>query len=289
MSTDNSTLLNRVFTRNTLRDILKNNHSDVYSTAIRRYFADSTGLDNRTLISEIYSILRKEYRNEYFYKNTILNKLLLGVHKPTTTSALTEVSIGKSKADFILINGRAIVYEIKTELDNLDRLESQITNYYKAFTQVSILTCEENVDTLHKRLGNSPVGICILTRKGTIKEKKNPQEYSAKLNKDTMFKILRKSEYERIIIKKFGFLPNTSQFEYYRACKKLFCELNTNVAYTEFISILKRRAQIDIESYKKIPYELKFLVYFSGFKTSDYIKLQSFLQQKEVSPCTSLI
>lgn len=289
MSAENTILLNRVFTRNTLREIVDENYSDAYSTAVRKYVADPSDKDNRQLISKIYSILKKEYRNEYFYKNTILNKLLLGVHKPTTTTALTEVPIGKSKADFVLINGRAIVYEIKTELDNLDRLESQISNYYKAFTRVSILTCEAHCDTLQERLVDSPVGICILTKKDTIREVKSPQEYTAEINKDTMFRILRKHEYEEIIEKYFGILPDVSQFEYYKACKGLFCQMDTLMAYNEFIRVLKKRSQVDLELYKQIPYELKFLVYFSSFKTNDYRRLYSFLEQKEDNPCTSLI
>lgn len=289
MSSGNSILLNRVFTRNTLREIVGDNYSDAYDTVVRRYVADTSGKSNGQLFSEIYDILKKEYRNEYFYKNTILNKLLLGVHKPTTTTALTEISIGKSKADFVLINGRAIVYEIKTELDNLDRLESQIANYFKAFTRVSILASEDHVNLLQKRLGNSPVGICILTKKGTIKESKQPQEYVDNLNKDTMFRILRKQEYEELIIKYYGTLPDVSQFEYYKACKYLFCLIDTYVLYKEFVATLKKRGQVDVELYKKIPYELKFLVYFSSFKADDYRKLNSFLEQKEISPCTSLI
>lgn len=43
-----------------------------------------------------------------------------------TTTALTEIAIAKSKADFVLINGKAVVYEIKTELDNLERLSAQV-------------------------------------------------------------------------------------------------------------------------------------------------------------------
>lgn len=289
MSTDNSILLNRVFTRNSLREIVEDHHCDAYTAAIRRFVTDPSGKDNGQLIHEIYTVLQKEYRNEYFYKNTILNKLLLGVHKPTTTTALTEISIGKSKADFVLLNGRAVVYEIKTELDNLDRLESQIANYFKAFTLVTVLTCEDHGDALQKRLAGSPVGICILTKKGTIKEIKKPQEYTDKLDNDTMFRILRKQEYEGIIVKHFGALPEVSQFEYYKACKQLFCRMNTPIAYTEFVKTLKKRAQIDIELYKQVPYELKFLVYFSGFKTNDYRRLDSFLRQEEVNVCTSLI
>ncbi|MOA17446.1 hypothetical protein D3C78_1377070 [compost metagenome] len=116
---------------------------------------------------------------------------------------------------------------------------------------MSVLASEEYVGTLEKRLGNSPVGICILTKKGTISEKKEPQEYSHQLNKDTMFRILRKPEYEEIIIKHYGMLPNVSQFDYYRTCKRLFCEIETNVAYEDFISTLKKRGKIDTEYYKK--------------------------------------
>jgi hypothetical protein len=289
MGTNNSILLNRVFARNTIREILKDNFSDDYATAIRRYIVDSADKDNGQLISEIYMLLKKEYRNEYYYKNTLLNKLLLGVHKPTTTAALTEITIGKSKADFVLINGRAVVYEIKTELDNLDRLESQIANYFKAFTRVSVLTCEDHFDGLQKRLDGSPVGICILTKKDKIREKKKPQEYFADLNLDTMFRILRKQEYEEIIKKHFGALPNVSQFEYYRTYKKMFCSMEKSVAYTAFVDILKNRGRIDIEMYSQIPYELKFLVYFSDFKAEDYKRLNVFLHYKEAQICTSHI
>ena len=65
------------------------------------------------------------------------------MHSVNTTTALTEVAIAKSKADFVLINGKAVVYEIKTELDNLERLCSQIDDYYKAFDHVAVVTYEK--------------------------------------------------------------------------------------------------------------------------------------------------
>lgn len=94
--------------------------------------------------------------------------MLLGVHSPRTTTALTEVPIGNSKADFILINGKAVVYEIKTALDNFDRLDVQIKDYYKAFSRVVVVTPEENFESLWPKLQNSPAGICVLTKKNTL-------------------------------------------------------------------------------------------------------------------------
>lgn len=278
MDNANSILLNRFFTRNTFNQVIDDGESPAYIAAIRRYIVDSTDMTNEECISEIYQHLKKEYQNEYYYKNTLLNKLLLGVHSPRTTTALTEVPVGNSKADFILINGKAVVYEIKTALDNFDRLDGQIEDYYKAFSRVVVVTSEKNFDSVQQRLLNSPVGICLLTKKGTLSIRKEPIEYSGMLSKPTMFKILRKNEYEQILLDYFGSLPDVSQFEYYRVCQALFESLPTDSAYQMFVHALKSRVKIDIAEYSRIPYELKFLIYFSNYKKSDYTKLHRFLR-----------
>lgn len=277
MDNANSMLLNRFFTRNTFKQVIDEGWSAAYIAAIRRYVVDYEGKTNEECISEIYQHLENEYQNEYYYKNTLLNKLLLGVHSPRTTTALTEVPVGNSKADFILINGRAVVYEIKTSLDNFNRLDGQIEDYYKAFSRVFVVTSENNYNAVQQRLQDSPVGICLLTKKGTLSVRKEAIEYRESLSKNTMFKILRKSEYEQILLKNYGFLPEVSQFEHYRVCQAMFEELPIDEAYKLFIQTLKLRAKIDVVEYLKIPYELKFLIYFSNYKRNDYIQLNHFL------------
>ena len=277
MDNANSILLNRFFTRNTFKEVIDEGESSAYIAAIRRYIVDSANKTNDECISEIYQYLRKEYQNEYYYKNTLLNKLLLGVHSPRTTTALTEVPVAKSKADFILINGKAVVYEIKTALDNFDRLDGQIEDYYKAFSRVVVVTSENKLDEIQQRLQKSPAGICLLTKKGTLSFRKEPDEYRDKLSKPIMFKVLRKNEYEHILLKNFGSLPDVSQFEYYRSCQALFESLPIDTAYQMFIQTLKLRTKVDIVEYSKVPYELKFLIYFSNYKKSDYVKLNHFL------------
>lgn len=287
MDINNSILLNRVFTRNTFKELIEYNCNETYATAIRRYIVDPEQKSNRQLISEMYQVLNKSYRNEYYYKNTLLNKLLLGVYSPKTTTALTEVPISKSKADFILINGKAVVYEIKTELDNFERLESQIYDYYKAFSYVAVVTSESNHAAIQKRLEGTPVGIYLLTRRNKLSEKKKPLEFTAQLNRETMFKVLRKSEYEAIIRYHYKKIPLVSQFVYYRCCKKLFCEIDLVMAYKLFLDALKKRTYIDIELYTSVPYELRFLMYFSSNTLEHYRKLDKFLEGKGGNLCTS--
>ncbi|MCM1267975.1 MAG: sce7726 family protein [Bacteroidales bacterium] len=282
METNKMSNLNRIFTRNMLRHFIDGKVDNVYSSVVRRYISNADQKNNRELISEIYCELKNNYRNEYFYKNTLLNKLLLGVHSVNTTAALTEVAIAKSKADFVLINGKAVVYEIKTELDNLDRLNSQIDDYYKAFDHVATVTYEKNLQQLQKVLGSidKPVGIYVLRKNGKLGTIQKPQRYIDGLDKEVIFKLLRKSEYEDIIAQRYGYLPEVTQFKYYSACKKMFLQIPIEESYLLVLRILKRRMQIEKERFVKIPYELKFLAYFMELTFNDYQKLEAFLEHQ---------
>ena len=274
--------LNRIFTRHMLRQFMDGKTDNVYATVVKRYISNPNQKNNRQLISEIYCELKNNYRNEYFYKNTLLNKLLLGVHSINTTTALTEVAIAKSKADFVLINGKAVVYEIKTELDNLERLSSQIDDYYKAFDHVAVVTFEKNLVQLQKVLDNidKPVGIYVLRKNGKLGTVQKPQKYVEDLNKEIIFKLLRKNEYEKIIGRYYGYLPEVSQFKYYTACKQLFLQIPLEESYLNVLKILKKRMQLEKEEFVKVPYELKFLTYFMELKCDDYQKLEMFLEQQ---------
>lgn len=282
METNKVNNLNRIFTRNMLRHFINGKVDHVYSTVVKRYISDTDEKNNRELISEIYCELKNNYRNEYFYKNTLLNKLLLGVHSVNTTAALTEIAIAKSKADFVLINGKAVVYEIKTELDNLERLNSQIDDYYKAFDHVAVVTYEKNLQQLQKviEIIEKPVGIYVLRKNGKLGTIRKPNRYTDDLNKETIFKLLRKSEYEDIIAQQYGYLPEVTQFKYYSACKKMFLQMPIEESYLLVLKILKKRMQLEKEEFVKIPYELKFLAYFMELTQDDYRKLEVFLEHQ---------
>lgn len=282
MESNKMSNLNRIFTRNMLRHFIDGKVDSVYSSVVRRYTSNPNQKNNRELISEIYCELKKNYRNEYFYKNTLLNKLLLGVHSVNTTTALTEMAIAKSKADFVLINGKAVVYEIKTELDNLERLSSQIDDYYKAFDHVAVVTYEKNLQQLQKVLDSikQPVGIYILRKNGRLGTVRKPERYAGDLDKETIFKLLRKNEYEDIISRRYGYLPEVTQFKYYSTCKKMFLQIPIEESYSLVLKILKKRMQLEKEEFIKIPYELKFLAYFMELSYDDYQKLEVFLERQ---------
>jgi hypothetical protein len=276
----NNNVLNRAFSKKTFIDLIEDKSNIVYTSIIKRYLDDNDFEKNSDAISEVYNILLKTYRNEYIYKNTLLNKLLLGRHSLRTTTALTEVPISKSKADFILINGSAIVYEIKTELDSLDRLKYQLDDYYKAFNKVCVITSESYLERVTRILEGSNVGICVLTRKNTISEKKGIVKDGSHLDYEVMFKVMRKKEYEEVLKQHYSYLPDAKPVKYYSECYDMFKRIDIDTAYKYMINILKKRNKVIIQEFKDIvPKELSSLIYFSDFKESDYYVLEEFLNK----------
>ncbi len=275
----NNIILNRLFTQSAFSDMIHFNNTSIFDTAIKRYINDPEDKSNGTLISEIYSYMSDEYRNEYFYQNTLLNKLLLGKHSVNTTTALTQIPISKSKADFILINGKAVVYEIKTALDTFERLNTQVRDYYKAFNHVCVVTSEHQFEQACEILKDTKVGVYCLTSQETLSmtKRKEPIEDNSQLSHTTIFKILHKSEFENIIFKYYGDLPKTSQVLYYGKCLEQFSKIPMGDAYAMFLKELKKRNKIEICNLNRIPYELKSLIYFLKPSNKDWETINQFL------------
>lgn len=63
-----------------------------------------------------------------------------------------EMSIGDSRIDICRINGGSYAYEIKTEYDNFDRLDSQMKDYFNAFEKVYVIVPINHVDSIKKHI-----------------------------------------------------------------------------------------------------------------------------------------
>lgn len=277
----NSLILNRLFTHSVFQHLIKYGKSDVYSAIAAKYI-DTHNKKNIDIFEEIYQILSKKYRNEYFYKNTLLTKILLHRHSINTTVALTQIPIGKSKADFVLINGKAVVYEIKSELDNFNRLISQLSDYFKAFSHVCVVCSEREFDNLHAKLNGTRVGIYCLTKRNTFSKtkRKEPEADYSKLEHKSIFKILYKHEYEHIIEKYFGEIPKTTDVQHYNECFKKFSSIPIMEAYDLAIVTMKKRNKRIAPHVKQMPYFLNSVLYFLNPSKKEFETLYSFLNKQ---------
>lgn len=278
MTTSSNFVLNRLFTQNTFFELIENTDNKLYSNVINRYISEPESKNNGEIISEIYKVMADDYRNEYFYKNTLLNKLLLEKHNPENTTALTEIPINNSKADFVLINGKGIVYEIKTDLDNFERLDAQISDYYQAFSHVCVVISPKSIEKTCRLIAET-TGILVLNKDTSIDTIREPLETTDKIDPYVMFKVLHKREFENIIKQYYGFLPNSKPVFYFDACSEMFVSIPLNILHKIFLAELKQRNRIMSKSFENVPKELKFLAYFSHFSTKEYDKLIDFLSK----------
>lgn len=282
-----NTSISRIFTKKVFTDLLNKGENEIYDYIVQSYIDDCESKTNREIISNIYSRMGESYRNEYFYMNTLLNKLLFGIHNVNTTTALSQVRVSNHIADFVMINGDGHVYEIKSELDNLERLNTQLTDYFKAFSLVSVLSPERernHVESQLKKLGKmgNAVGIYVLTDRNTIFNRDNyklPKRFNEKLDSYCLFTLLRKKEYQNIIQEYYGYLPKVAPAFYFKKCYSMFQCIPILEAQKKVMEELKKRNQIKKEFYESVPLELRSLVYFYQI-SKDTQTLNCFLNQK---------
>ena len=276
-------LINKVFTIPYIDKMINDSENkDIFFDCVREYTEGRAAFTYGDAIGQLYRHMDSSYRNEYFYKNAILNQLLIEKHDIRDSAALTELPIGDSKADFVIINGRGTVYEIKTDLDNFNRLEYQIADYYKAFKYVNVVVGYKQYEKVKVMMEGSGVGIFVMGRNGKLKCRKVAKCNDKDLCHDTIFRILRKNEFESILYKHFGKLPEVNSFLYYRECRKWISDINVKTFQKDMLECLKKRIKrTDKKTFEeKIPYEFRSYAYFTKQKKNQYQIINEFWNSK---------
>lgn len=227
------------------------------------------------LIAHTYQILEQYYRHEYLYKNKLLNDYVLKEYALEDTILLNEFRVGDSIADVILVNGTNKVFEIKTELDTPERLQSQLNNYYKVFTEVYVFTH----DTLaEKYLSFLPpyVGLLLYTTNGSVFELRNATPRTESLDTTFIMASLRKAEYTMLTKSLAGFIPQATPAFYYRSCLEVLQQFPVEQVQKAYCSILKQRIDPNTNTYLtegEVPSYMNFSFYQSQFNKKLYLTM----------------
>jgi len=278
---DNLTLksLSQIFSPSFFKRIVVFNDTSTLDYKIRKLVSDKENKTYGEIISHIYSLLEKNYKSEYIYKNTLLIKNLLNKYSLKNTILLNEFRIENSIADFILLNGEVKLFEIKTDLDNFDKLEKQINDYRKFATKVYIVVSSKNLIKTVNLFENSKIGIIEFTNRNSVKVFKEAEEDKSYLCHETIFKTLRKKEYTEIIKKHFGTLPNVPNTLIYRECLALSKTLEIELFHELAFNKLKERNIKYPEKLtsKEVPFELKHICYSLNLNEKGYNNLSRLL------------
>lgn len=230
-----------LFSTSFLNKIISGDHQKSIS-----WFSDLAGLKHKENTSslqqliEIYNFLLTNYRCEYIYKSIIFKNFFWDRHDFNDATVLTEFFVGNSRADFIILNGTSTVYEIKSDLDNFDRLESQLKSYNKVFDHIYVVTFVENTNKILNMLPFN-VGLIILGDDNTLKEVKKSKSNKKYTDPSSIFDTLRHEEYKKIILSHFGYVPNVPNTQRYARCKEMFEKIPSTVAHKEMVKALSQR------------------------------------------------
>lgn len=237
----NLKILSNLYSSTFLGYILNGSYKDYLSYILNSiYDINSSGLLLKNLLEQVYIIISEKYRCEYVYKNTITNSILSKRHALDSTIILNEFRVGSSKADLVVLNGTSTAYEIKTELDNLDRLESQLASYRKCFDKIFIVTYGDNIKKISS-LVDKHIGLIIILDDLSIEMYKDSESNIDSISPEILFPSFRKHEYTSIIESEYGYVPDVPNTRIYDECKKLFSRLTPEKANTYMIQALKSR------------------------------------------------
>lgn len=217
----------------------------VYNKFDARYLQDK-GLSYWDYLKKVYSVLLKYYRNEYVYKNEVLNQVLIRTYGLHSTIAINEFGVGGSIVDLALFNGSSKAFEIKSDLDSAKRLEGQIADYLRLFDECFIVVplCELEI---YRTAVDDQIGIISLGRfrdGRIVLEEQRPARKNSFIDVDTLMSSVRSSEYKWMVISAFGHLPQVNDFEMFEACKEKLSRLSSKNLKNLFLQVIKRRTTI---------------------------------------------
>ena len=221
-------------------------------------------------LDKCYEHLSKNHRSEYIYKNQIIEALLEENHDLYSCAIIPEFRVGLSKADIAVFNGTSSVYEIKTELDSLDRLPSQMADYHQVFNHIYVVTHEKYVERIEAIVPKT-VGIFILNAKNELTEHRPVQSNKSNVDQKTMMASLRMKEYSKIISDFHGYVPEVPNTKYYRACEELISEIPREHAHDAMVEVLlgRKLTNHQIELIRDVPYSLRALWVSKRYKSHE--------------------
>lgn len=234
-------VLAQLFSPAVIRDLARNGRSRVFSAVLAESLPNSSGsytyLD---FFRWAYEILRSHHRTEYVYKNAIVSKIVLGRHSLRSTSYVTEFRVEDRKADIAIFNGTSTCYEIKSDIDNLERLPHQLKSYCRVFDKTFVVTSESNLEhVLH--IAPTEVGILVLTKRYTLRKVRDAKSLRDQVDPFSIFDSLRQKEYTEILAEHYGSVPRVPNTRIYAECRKLFGALPPHIAHDGMVKQLKQR------------------------------------------------
>ncbi|ELB2163982.1 sce7726 family protein [Vibrio parahaemolyticus] len=276
----------KLFNSNKLAALADGDYS--YTEKVAKEFLNQEVSKNAVydIYENTYKRLSQEYRSEYYFKNTLARRRLLGRHSLKTATMLSEFRVGKSKADCVILNGKSTCYEIKSEYDTLNRLEEQLNDYLKLFDEVYVVCSAKNLESV-LNTADERVGVLELTQQNYFSEKRAATPRVNPIDIDLLIKSLRKEEYLELVKRNTGEIPSVPNSKLVSFCKSALKTVDSELIATSFIEVLKEKRFNDSDFLNALPSSLSNAAISYQFSSHQIDALKSIFGTCKESRCIS--
>lgn len=235
--------LTRLFSAAVFREMAKKGRSGLFRRLIEQTdliaSSDPCGTVGDAFDAAFDTLKVAGHRDEYIYRAAISQKVLMGTHSLRTASMLNEFRAGSCKADLVILNGTATVYEIKSERDSLARLANQVENYKRVFAKVNVIASESHVEGVLATVPED-VGVMCLSKRYRITTVREASDCPARICPVVVFESLRTAEAVAILRAMRVAVPQVPNTQRHAAMRDVFATLDPAALHVEMVRTLKR-------------------------------------------------
>jgi len=243
LTSDQLAAMSRLFSSSVIREMARRGRSRLFA----RLAEQSLLVHSLSAVEPVYSLFdmafsllkREGYRDEYIYKAALTQKILLGKHSLHTASMLNEFRVGECKADVVILNDSATVYEVKSERDYLNRLDRQITAYARVFARVYVIAADSHIDAVVHAVPPE-VGILRLNRRYHISSLREALDRPELTSPAAIFDSIRTDEARMILASQGVSIPAVPNTTLHSVLRKLFIKLDPYQAHKGMVRVLKK-------------------------------------------------
>ncbi|MBO8460394.1 MAG: sce7726 family protein [Bacteroidetes bacterium] len=232
--------LSSAFSRSAFVDVLNYNDYSHFNWLVSKYntLKCVTYFD---LLKKSYSLISKDYRCEYVYKNELI-KLLLKKYGTRNSVFYSEFKVGNSIADMVMFNGESKAFEIKTEYDTPRRLDKQMENYKCFFDKCYIVVPENRLEE-YCNIIDSTIGIIAMSwNNGHIVLKDvRSAHHNERFDPRALMSCLRTDEYKNIVLSLGISLDGVNGYDMYKFCYNVILQADSGKLRELFLCEVKKR------------------------------------------------
>lgn len=187
-----------------------------------------------------FSVLQRAgLRDEYVYRTAVTRKAFMGRHSLNTACMLTEFRTGTCKADLVILNNTATVYEIKSDRDSLARMKNQISNYRNVFASVNVITGRCHIDAVLAAVPED-VGVLCLSERFRIQTVRKALAQPERIRPLDVFESLPSNEVKMVLRQLGEPVPEVPNTRLRTELRPLFSNQEPAAVHAAAVATLRR-------------------------------------------------